>query len=235
MLKIKILFPTDQVILSERLKFSAAQTYRKSKNQYFCGVSHEKQQKGVCCLLEDREMIRQIQNGQKQYLNAIAEKYYNDIYYFCCYQTSSREDAYDLAQETFLRFIRYVDRYQYRNLKGYLLTIAMNLCRNYACDTKKAFARQEPFAREQGDLSEAEPAGFEGREYENQENSLLLAAALQKLPVIQREAVLLHYFYGYKNREISRMTGASYSAVKSRIRQGLEKLQQLLNREDFYG
>ena len=32
--------------------------------------------------MEDRELIRRIQNGQKQYLNVIAEKYYNDIYYF---------------------------------------------------------------------------------------------------------------------------------------------------------
>ena len=47
--------------------------------------------------MEDRELIRRIQDGQKQYLNEIAEKYYDDIYYFCCYQTGSREDAYDLA------------------------------------------------------------------------------------------------------------------------------------------
>ena len=185
--------------------------------------------------MEDRELIRRIQNGQKQYLNVIAEKYYNDIYYFCCYQTGSREAAYDLAQETFLRFIRYVDRYQYRNLKGYLLTIAMNLCRNYVSSTANFFAMPETFASEQADRGEEETAASDGREYENRENSLLLAAALQKLPEIQREAVLLHHFYGYKNREISRMTGASYSAVKSRVRQGLEKLQQLLNREDFYG
>ncbi len=76
--------------------------------------------------MEDKELIRRIQNGQKEYLNVIAEKYYDDIYYFCCYQCGSREDAFDLAQETFLRFIRYVEKYQYRNLKGYLLTIAMN-------------------------------------------------------------------------------------------------------------
>ena len=185
--------------------------------------------------MEDRELIRRIQNGQKQYLNVIAEKYYNDIYYFCCYQTGSREDAYDLAQETFLRFIRYVDRYQYRNLKGYLLTIAMNLCRNYVCDTGKVPVLPELYTLEAGDRGEEETAASDGREYENRENSLLLAAALQKLPEIQREAVLLHHFYGYKNREISRMTGASYSTVKSRVRQGIEKLQQLLNREDFYG
>ena len=184
--------------------------------------------------MEDRELIRRIQDGQKQYLNEIAEKYYDDIYYFCCYQTGSREDAYDLAQETFLRFIRYVDRYQYRNLKGYLLTIAMNLCRNYACGSGKAPVLSESFESEQGGRGEEEAQVSCGREYEERENSLLLAAALRRLPDIQREAVLLHYFYGYKNREISRMTGASYSAVKSRVRQGLEKLQQLLNREDFY-
>ena len=65
--------------------------------------------------------------------------------------------------------------------------------------------------------------------------SLILAEALQKLPDIQREAVLLHHFYGYKNREIAHMTGASHAAVKSRIRQGLAKLHQLLSKEDFYG
>lgn len=47
-----------------------------------------------------------------------------------------------------------------------------------------------------------------------------------RTPENQREAVLLHYFYGYKKREIARMTGASYEAVKSRIRQGLRKLRK---------
>ena len=228
MLKIKILFPTDQVILSERLKFSAAQTYRKTKNQYFCGVSHEKQQKGVCCLLEDRELIRRIQNGQKQYLNAIAEKYYNDIYYFCCYQTGSREDAYDLAQDTFLRFIKYVDHYQYRNLKGYLLTIAMNLCREYLRADTRPLRKPESLECIET-LQSANPPSNP----HTSENTLLLSDALRKIPEPQREAVLLHHFYGYKNREIARMTGVSCDAVKSRIRQGLSRLKELLHQSDF--
>lgn len=188
--------------------------------------------------MEDRELIRRIQGGQKEYLNVIAEKYYDDIYYFCCYQIGSREDAYDLAQDTFLRFIRYVDRYRYRNLKGYLLTIAMNLCRNYGSKAGKESALQEynGFETEKiRDSIEEENRGSYDGDYGVHENSLLLQEALQKLPDFQREAVLLHYFYGYKNREISRMTGASYGAVKSRVKQGLEKLKQLLDREDFYG
>lgn len=188
--------------------------------------------------MEDRELIRRIQGGQKEYLNVIAEKYYDDIYYFCCYQTGSREDAYDLVQDTFLRFIRYVDRYRYRNLKGYLLTIAMNLCRDQSREAGKVSARQEQEdyeAVQAQNKNEEKRKGFCEGEYIERENSLVLGEALQKLPDFQREAVLLHYFYGYKNREISRMTGVSYSAVKSRVNQGLEKLRQLLDREDFYG
>lgn len=188
--------------------------------------------------MEDRELIRRIQGGQKEYLDVIAEKYYDDIYYFCCYQTGSREDAYDLAQDTFLRFIRYVDRYRYRNLKGYLLTIAMNLCRDHGREAGKVSVRQEQSDHETARGRETTKVQIESScdgEYEERENSMLLQAALQKLPDFQREAVLLHYFYGYKNREISRMTGVSYSAVKSRVKQGLEKLRQLLDREDFYG
>lgn len=185
------------------------------------------------CLLEDWELIQRIQGGQKEYLNEIAGKYYDDIYYFCCYQTGSREDAYDLAQETFLRFIRYVDQYRYRNLKGYLLTIAMNLCRNYSRETGRYSAIQKYGVCEEWEKEDA--ADVPSQEYEERENILLLTEALQKLPDMQREAVLLHHFYGYKNFEISRMTGASYGAVKSRVRQGIEKLQKLLDKEDFYG
>lgn len=175
--------------------------------------------------MDDREIIRRIQAGEKRYLNDIAGKYYDDIYYFCCYQTGSRTDAYDLAQETFLRFIRYVEQYRYKNLKGYLLTIAMNVCRNY-------FFR---IGQEKTVNLEIQEIDLTVQMVQEQEQSRILEEALQKLPDTQREAVLLHHFYGYKNREIAQMTGVSYGAVKSRVNQGLSKLQQLLNKEDFYG
>ena len=67
--------------------------------------------------MDDRQLVHEIQHGNKQYLNEIAEKYYDDIYRFCCYQTGDPDQSYDLAQETFLRFVRYIDHYRYRNLK----------------------------------------------------------------------------------------------------------------------
>lgn len=134
--------------------------------------------------MEDKELIRRIQDGSKEYLNEIAEKYYDDIYYFCCYQTGSREEAYDLAQETFLRFVRYVERYRYRNLKGYLLTIAMNLCRDYM--------REKMLRR-----TEADPgaAAFDIPESERD------SSGIKRM----EDSMLLLDAYGYKTREIARM------------------------------
>lgn len=184
--------------------------------------------------MKDRELIRRIQNGQTEYLNEIARRYYDDIYYFCRYQTGSREDSYDLTQETFLRFIKYVDHYRYRNLKGYLLTIAMNLCREYMQTAAQTCERETHIdcAESVSAVNSIKSINSTGCS-EAAENTLLLAEALIKLPELQREAVMLHHFYGYKNREIARMTGASYNAVKSRIRQGLAKLNRLLEQTDF--
>ena len=190
-----------------------------------------------CLCLDDKELVRRIQNGQKEYLNVIADRYYDDIYNFCCYHSGNREDAYDLAQETFLRFIRYVGQYKYVNLKGYLLTVAMNVCRNYYRDKKEETDRTagEQEAPEDAIHREYPPGKYSGQDgYSRLEYCMVLKNILAKIPEAQREAVILHHFYGYKNREIARMTGASCAAVKSRVNQGLAQLRRLLEKEDLY-
>lgn len=273
-------------------------------------------------IVDERQWIHAIRKGNKEPLGDIAEKYYDDIWRFCAFQTGSREDAYDLAQETFVRFIRYVESYHDRNLKGYLLTIARNVCRDYlrrkrrettyiwydgGClsvegqciryghgrgygteevgydrlkedgythmEAESGYACPEAKSgdcggkeREEGYRKEPEPTvGNPGqRAYTNPEHYVCeslgqhahgnpeqrvydgpeqhavdadihdrLMQALAQLPQMQREAILLHYLYDMKYREIGRVTDAQVSTVKSRVRQGMEKLQELLRREDF--
>lgn len=236
--------------------------------------------------MDERQWVQAIQKGDKRYLQDIAEKYYDDIFRFCAFQTGSREEAYDMAQETFLRFIRYVEGYHERNLKGYLLTIAMNVCRDYlrrkgredavtvrcgedwqwddavaasgSARRRRRSVTDGPVGTEwsqrDGDiiLGGAERkqgttwkpglvgAGTEWNQSDNPERHAVeadvhqrLMQALAQLPDIQRETILLHYLYDMKYREIGRLTDASVSTVKSRVRQGMEKLQGILQREDF--
>lgn len=184
--------------------------------------------------MDDKTLIKEIQRGKREYLNHIAEKYYDDIYRFCCFQTGSAQDAYDLTQETFLKFIRYVDSYKFKNLKGYLLTIAMNVCRDYYGKPERKYASavsEEEIDRVRGGEMSLREKGTAGE----LERRLVLLQALAVLPPQQREAIILLYAYGYKHREIARMTGMNLSTVKSRVYQGTEKLRQMLRKEDFYG
>lgn len=241
----------------------------------------------------NREAVKGNLPVLKECLQDIAEEYYDDIYRFCAFQTGSREDAYDLAQETFLRFIRYVESYHDRNLKGYLLTIAMNVCRNYMAEkgkeksimvsfeenwqqeiefpevckngkgksicldgeklsTNKAsvIVDKEKLSGTFVDMSkEMDFSGIRSgkvcvRQYapelSEQESHVIeadihdrLMEALAVLPEMQRETILLHYMYGMKYREIGKRMGVNVSTVKSRIRQGMDKLQRILKKEDF--
>lgn len=195
------------------------------------GEGAEKQERRVG--LEERLWIHEIHKGNKECLEMIAEKYYDDIYRFCCYRTGDREISYDLAQETFCRFIRYVESYKSRNLKGYLLTIAMNVCRDYYSGLRDWQAHEEEW-------KESVEERAEGRELEP-ESSVLKADRserlfhlLKKLPDMQREAIILHYYYDMKFREIARLTGVSTATAKSRVKQGMGKLRENLPKEGFY-
>ena len=208
--------------------------------------------------MDERQWIHAIQRGEKQYLQDIVEKYYDDVFRFCAFQTGSREDAYDLAQETFLKFIRYVEGYHYSNLKGYLLTIAMNLCRDHLTEKSRREMRESSFEQSgfSGENSSYECSGSSKRYRTFEETAAgmeraagmgaspearlvekdihdRLIAVLSLLPPVQREALLLHYLQDMKYREIAKLTGVSVSTVKSRVNQGTDKLRNLLRREDF--
>ncbi len=80
--------------------------------------------------MTDKELMQKVHSGDKEAMGIVIERYYSDIYRFCLYMIRKENDAYDLTQEVFLKFIKYGICYRHNNLKGYLLTIARNVCFN---------------------------------------------------------------------------------------------------------
>lgn len=168
--------------------------------------------------MTDKELIRRVHNGNKEALNTIIERYYDEIYRFCVWLTGNETDSYDITQDTFLKFIKYVDSYKYKNLKGYLLIIARNSCCDYFRHRKDELW-----------IEEIAEAGKEDTNIEAVEDSLLLRQALLKLPPKQREVVILRVYEGLKFMEIARMLGCNLSTVKTRYFQGTKKLNKMLD------
>lgn len=146
--------------------------------------------------MKDKEIIQQIQSGHKELLNDVIERYYDDILHFCMYQIHDATYAYDLTQETFYRFIRCVDTYQYKNLKAYLIRIARNLCVDYWHGRVQTIDIdvQEPI--EQVD------SNGKSTQFEQLENGIVLADLLARLPVEQREVIIMRYYSEQKLADI---------------------------------
>ncbi len=66
---------------------------------------------------------------------------------------------------------------------------------------------------------------------ERQERRRVLEA-VQELPVIYKDVVILHYYYGYALGEISKMLGMREASVRSRMFRAKALLRQRLYREE---
>lgn len=171
--------------------------------------------------MTDKELIRKVHSGDKEALNTIVSRYYDDIYRFCLYLTGQEADSYDITQDVFLRFIKYVDSYEHKNLKGYLLIIARNLCRDY-------FHHRNDIAC----IEAVTSSGVEDRCLNNLEIQIFLQEILQKLPINQREIIILRIYEELRFHEIAGILGVNLSTVKSRFRLGVMSLRKMMEAAD---
>ena len=183
--------------------------------------------------MNDRELIRKIRAGDKNALNRIVDRYYGDVYRFCLYLTADEAESYDITQEVFLRFLKYMSSYSHRNLKGYLLVIARNLCRDYFRRRDRENSMQIPdlaLIHEEG-YSEMSDAGK--TELDHTELRYLFHNILSQLPAEQREVIALRFGEELKFREIAKVLGCSQSTVKSRYRLAITRLRkEMMEDED---
>jgi RNA polymerase sigma factor (sigma-70 family) len=132
-----------------------------------------------------------------------------------------RDDAEDVLQRVFYEVWRHNGRYDpSRNLAGWVLGIA----RNRAIDHLR---RQRTTAVALETLHDI--SGADGRELaERYARSQEVRSALIRLPEEQREVLVLAYFGGYTQSEISRRLGLPLGTVKARAFRGLRRLATLL-------
>jgi RNA polymerase sigma-70 factor (ECF subfamily) len=143
--------------------------------------------------------------------------------------TRNRHDAEDVTQETFVRAYRALgtydaDRIGHLQLRPWVWTIALNLCRNKA---RSAARRPEDRLfddrvdpREDTAAMALENAGLD-------EWRQRLAA----LPGAQRTAVVLHHVVGLSHAEIAASTGRPESTTRSDVRRGLARLRTMIEEE----
>lgn len=178
--------------------------------------------------IEDYILIRRIKSGDPEAWEELVNKYYNQIFSFCVRRClGNRTLAADLTQDIFLKVIENIENYKFRGkFFNYLFTITVNVCNNYY--NKKKLTQYELDEEVINVGSEIIMTNIITRENKNQ-----IQLALNTLPAIQREALILKYYHDLNVKTIAKITKTSVPTSQSRIYQGLKKLRELLDREEF--
>ena len=178
--------------------------------------------------IEDYILIRRIQNGDPEAFETLVRKHYQNIYQFCVRRCNGDTAlAADLTQDTFLKLIEHIQQYRLTGkFINFLLTIAVNTCNNH-------FKKKSPDMVDMDTLS-AVPSNLNiSEEVLRQEDAKILQQAIDRLPDMQKEVVILRFYHDRKLKEIAAITGVSLPTAKSRLKQGLDKLKRYLDKEDF--
>lgn len=186
--------------------------------------------------MQDYELIKRIRQGERQLFGQLVEKYYDEVFRYCYYQTGNEHTAYDCTQETFYHLMRFLDNYRERNhFRSYLIRIALNVCKDYFRKNGRRTVREISYGQ-WADNAELEkscmdlPPPTGGPEQETLLR-LTIQESLMHLPETQREVIVLYYYQGYKLREIANLTGVPLSTIKTRLYAGTEKLKEYLKEQ----
>ena len=145
------------------------------------------------------------------------DMYSDSIFKLAYSYVGSMQDAEDIVQNIFLKLIQKDIHISIGKEKSYLLTMAVNACK----DLMKSAGQKLAVPFEEVTTDKAIMNTF------TEEESGLFEA-LKKLPEDYRVTIHLHYFEGYKVKEIARILKVSQSAVTMRLTRGRNMLADLL-------
>jgi RNA polymerase sigma-70 factor, ECF subfamily len=176
----------------------------------------------------DASLIQAAQAGDRTAMHQLLAPWNDGIFGFLLSLLQHRSDAEDAAQETFLRIVKGLPKYEHRGeFRAWIFQIARNQAALTANRRKRLAGRElgvEPAALQlvpdhssaASDLELAERAG-------------LIRQAVATLPPAEREVIQLRLNEDLKFREISERTQAPLNTVLGRMHNALRRLRELLD------
>jgi len=174
---------------------------------------------------EDRKVIQAMRSGDLAALKVLYRRYGEVVYRLALRILGNAHEAEDLTQEVFLAFWR---TETYDPARGSVVVFLLTMTRSRAINRlNQVKSKQKLLQRWQHNQSPNSPnAPLENASLT--ELSHHVSEALQALPDNQRQVLEMAYYGGLSQSEITEQLKIPLGTVKTRSRQGLLKLKQLL-------
>lgn len=159
-------------------------------------------------------------------INQYIRDYGKRLYGLCMVLCANSYEADDLYQETWLKAVKYIDRFdKTKEFEPWLTKICVNTYRSTLRRVAKSpIFNTFPSTEDKENIINSIPAP-EGEDYSE------LYAAIDKLPEKLRITVQLFYFRDMEITSVSAVLGIPPGTVKSRLNKARSKLKEVLTDE----
>ncbi len=174
-------------------------------------------------MLEEKRLIQELKQGSNEALRRIYMEYKDNLLTIAASMLHDTYAAEDVLHDVFVSFAGGIGGLQLRgSLRNYLIASVVNRARDQFRKKKHHLVELDEAGQFASDSIGPEQSAVFGEQAER------LTDALARLPLEQRETIVLHLNAGMKFKEIALMQRIPLSTVQGRYRYGLEKLRTIL-------
>jgi len=176
--------------------------------------------------ISDAELIHAIVQGDEQAFASLYDRYHSSLLGFLLRILNSKAEAEDVLQEVFVQVWQHAPDYD--ETRGRVFTWLVTIARSRALDRLRSLdSRERTVIRASHEWPENISDGV--NDAIKSEQGEEVRQALEEIPEAQRHALLLAYFEGLSQSEIAARIGKPLGTIKTRTRDGLKKLRNLLS------
>ena len=167
------------------------------------------------------------QTGFAAQFEQLYEAYADDVLRMAYFYLADRHKAEDVCQDVFVKLYTRGHEIEPGREKAWLLRVTVNSCRDV---WRGAWLRRVVLGAPSLEIIPSQEDTVEQRE-----EKAAVMRAVQRLPAVFKETVLLHYYQGLGIAEIAKALDLPEGTVSSRLSRARKKLEALLKEEEIGG
>jgi RNA polymerase sigma factor (sigma-70 family) len=187
---------------------------------------------------EDIQLVARARAGDERAFRVLLEKYERAVFSICLRMVRNRDEATDLAQESFIKVFGSLDRYNPAfAFSSWLFKITSNLCIDHLRKRRiSTLAMDEPVEGEKGEFTRQyeAPDPTPDEIFSRNEKMQKLEAGIAALPEHYRIMLVLRHQEDMSYEEIAESLSIPLGTVKARIHRAREMLKAILEEGDFF-
>ena len=188
--------------------------------------------------MEEKQLIQALRNSDESAFRELIKKHELNVYNTCIGMLGDEDNAKDISQDVFIEVFRSIHKFRGNSkLSTWLYRLAVNKSLNHIRDNKKhriVKSIQRFFINDKNESLDLEDFGSKNAEQEIEQNqhSIALRQALNKLPENQKTAFVLKNYDDLSYKQIAEVMELSHSSIESLIHRARTNLQKHL--EGYY-